>query len=145
MAVIPPMFRVYAVIDREIPIYKTMMQDAALMLRLITAAQMCFYTMLLCAKLSLLTLYRKLLTGLPSIYRRVWWSIVAFCILVSEDSYGHTSKLLSIRSRGSEVSSAASSHATTSKTNFRKANVVVRQTKSKGSYSACTSRTQSTL
>ncbi|KAH7079611.1 hypothetical protein FB567DRAFT_501810 [Paraphoma chrysanthemicola] len=85
MAVIPPMFRVYAVIGREIPPYKTMMQDAALMLRLITAAQMCFYTMLLCAKLSLLILYRRLLTGLPTGYRRLWWSITILCVLVIAD------------------------------------------------------------
>jgi hypothetical protein len=76
------MFRVYAVIDREKPPYLTMMEDAALMLRLITSAQMCFYTLLFAVKLSLLTLYRKLLTGLPSIYNRVWWGIVAFCLLV---------------------------------------------------------------
>ncbi|KAH7071383.1 hypothetical protein BKA63DRAFT_578587 [Paraphoma chrysanthemicola] len=67
MAVIPPMFKVYAIIGREISPYQTMMQDAALMLRLITTAQMCFYTMLLCAKLSLLTLYRRFLIGLLTV------------------------------------------------------------------------------
>ena len=76
------MFKVYAVIGLEIPPYKTMMQDAALMLRLITAGQMCFYTMLFAVKMSLLTLYRKLLAGLPSIYRKIWWGVVAFCVLV---------------------------------------------------------------
>ncbi|KAF2023677.1 hypothetical protein EK21DRAFT_80341 [Setomelanomma holmii] len=81
IAVVHPMFRVYAVIGREIPPYDTMMQDAALMLRLITAAQMCFYTLLFSAKMSLLTLYRRLLNGLPVIYRRIWWGIVAFCVL----------------------------------------------------------------
>ena len=77
------MFRVYAVIGREMPPYKTMMEDAALMLRLLTAGQMCFYTLLFSVKMSLLTLYRKLLAGLPSIYSKVWWGIVAFCIVVS--------------------------------------------------------------
>jgi hypothetical protein len=61
------MFHVYAVIGREIPPYKIMMEHAALMLRLITAGQMCFFTLLLSVKLSLLKLYRKLLEGLPSI------------------------------------------------------------------------------
>lgn len=60
-----------------------MMEDAALMLRLITAAQMCFYTLLFAVKISLLCLYRKLLAGLPGVYRKVWWGIVAFCVLVS--------------------------------------------------------------
>jgi hypothetical protein len=76
------MFHLYAVIGREIPPYKTMMEDAALMLRLLTAGQMCFYTLLLSVKLSLLTLYHKLLVGTPVIYKRVWWATVGFCILV---------------------------------------------------------------
>jgi hypothetical protein len=76
------MFKVYAVLGREIPPYKTMMGDAAIMLRLITAGQMCFYTLLLSVKMSLLTLYRKLLVGLPGIYPRIWWGIVVFCVLV---------------------------------------------------------------
>jgi hypothetical protein len=59
-----------------------MMEDAALMLRLLTAGQMCFYTLLFAVKLSLLTLYYKLLAGLPAIFQRIWWGVVAFCVLV---------------------------------------------------------------
>lgn len=81
--VIGPMFRAYAVYTGEIRPYPTLMQDAAQMLRLITAAQMCFYTVLLCVKLSLLTLYRKLLKGLASVYYKIWWGIVAVVVLVS--------------------------------------------------------------
>jgi hypothetical protein len=81
------MFHVYAVIGLEIPPYATMIEDAALMLRLITAGQMCFYTLLFSVKMSLLTLYRKLLAGLPSLYRKVWWGIVAFCVLVRDFEY----------------------------------------------------------
>ncbi|KAJ4987861.1 hypothetical protein SVAN01_06591 [Stagonosporopsis vannaccii] len=79
--VINPMFRAYAVYSGEVPPYPTIMQDAAQMLRLITAAQMCFYTSLLGVKLSLLTLYRKLLKGLPSVYYKIWWTIVAVVVL----------------------------------------------------------------
>jgi hypothetical protein len=91
------MFHVYAVIGLEIPPYPAMMEDAALMLRLITAGQMCFYTLLFSVKMSLLTLYRKLLAGLPSLYRKVWWGIVAFCILVRDSetvqlSHAHSSQ-----------------------------------------------------
>jgi hypothetical protein len=78
------MFKVYAVIGLEIPPYETMMKDAALMLRLITAGQMCFYALLFSVKMSLLTLYRKLLAGLPGIYQKIWWGIVTFCLLVRE-------------------------------------------------------------
>lgn len=82
--VIDPMFRAYAVYSGQSPPYPTMMHDASQMLRLIAAAQMCFYTSLLGVKLSLLTLYRKLLKGLPCIYCRIWWSIVAVVVLVSD-------------------------------------------------------------
>lgn len=81
------MFRVYAVIGLEIPPYKTLQQDAAIMLRLITAGQMCFYTLLFSVKLSLLTLYRKLLAGLPGIYQKVWWGTVIFCVLVRRSKH----------------------------------------------------------
>ena len=83
IAVIPPLFRVYAVIGGESQPYATMMEDAGMMLRLITAGQMCFYTLLFSVKLSLLALYRKLLAGIPSIYKKIWWGIVAACVVVS--------------------------------------------------------------
>ena len=81
--VIGPMFRAYAVYTGERPPYPALMHDASQMLRLITAAQMCFYTVLLCVKLSLLMLYRKLLKGLPIIYERIWWAILAVVVMVS--------------------------------------------------------------
>lgn len=112
IVVIPPMFRVYAVIGGEIKPYATMMQDAATMLRMITAAQMCFYTLLFAVKMSLLTLYYKLLAGVGGVYKKIWWGILAFCVVVSQFrperlSYAYDS------SPGSEVSSVVSSPATT--------------------------------
>ena len=81
--IIPPMFRIYDVLGGFAKPYATMVEDAAIMLRLITAGQMCFYTLLFTVKMSLLTLYRKLLTGLSSIYMKIWWGIVVFCVVVS--------------------------------------------------------------
>lgn len=80
---VPPMFRVFDVLSGLTRPYATILDDAATMLRLITSAQMCFYTLLFCVKMSLLTLYRKLLTGLPTIYNNIWWGTVAFCAVVS--------------------------------------------------------------
>lgn len=97
--VIDPMFRAYAVYSGQSPPYPTMMHDASQMLRLITAAQMCFYTSLLGVKLSLLTLYRKLLKGLPSLYRKLWWGIVAVVVLVNH-RVPHSSSGLTSSSRG---------------------------------------------
>lgn len=84
ISVVPPMFKVYAVLGGEIKPYATMMDDAATMLRLITAGQMCFYTLLFSVKMSLLTLYRKLLAGVAGIYKKIWWGILAFCVVVSQ-------------------------------------------------------------
>jgi hypothetical protein len=83
LMVVSPLFRVYAVIEGSTKPYATLKEDAAAMLRFITAGQMCFYTLLLSVKMSLLTLYRKLLTGLPGLYKKIWWAIVSFCIVVS--------------------------------------------------------------
>ncbi|KAH9882528.1 hypothetical protein J1614_000764, partial [Plenodomus biglobosus] len=79
--VTPPMFRVYAVVGGQAKPYATMMEDAAKMLRFITAGQMCFYTLLFSVKMSLLTFYRKLLAGLPTIYKKIWFGVMFFCIL----------------------------------------------------------------
>ena len=83
MSLVPPLFRVYAVIGGETEPYATMVDDQVTMIKLITIAQMCFYTLLLSVKLSLLTLYRKLLVGIPRVYKMIWWGIVAFCVVVS--------------------------------------------------------------
>lgn len=91
---IPPMFRVFDVLGGLARPYVAILDDAAAMLRLLTSAQMCFYTLLFCVKMSLLTLYRKLLTGMPTIYKKIWWCTVTFCVVVRSRS--GTSQVLSL-------------------------------------------------
>ena len=141
--VIEPMFRAYAVYSGEIPPYPALMHDASQMLRLITAAQMCFYTVLLCVKLSLLTLYRKLITGLPIVYERIWWSMVAVVVLVSTVlPFPFFKHLLISFSLGLVVFSAVYSPATISTRSSIAGNAAAHQTKPSESYSLCTLRTQ---
>ena len=141
--VIGPMFRAYAVYTGERPPYPALMHDASQMLRLITAAQMCFYTVLLCVKLSLLTLYRKLLKGLPIVYERIWWAILAVVVLVSGVSlFPSFGRLLILCSRGLAVCSVASSPASISTRSLIAGNAAALQTKPSASYSLCTLRTQ---
>jgi hypothetical protein len=104
ITVIPPIYRVYAVLDGETEVYPTMMLDAVAMLRFLVSGQICFYTLLLTVKMSLMTLYRQLLSGLPSVYTRIWWGVVAFIALVSArgDSKSLSWGLTRFR-RGSEV------------------------------------------
>ncbi|CAN9226374.1 unnamed protein product [Alternaria alternata] len=79
--VAPSIYRAYAVLEGKTEPYATMKDDAIAMLKFLVAGQMCFYTLLISVKMSLMTLYRKLLAGLPRVYRKIWWSIVAFCVL----------------------------------------------------------------
>lgn len=141
--VIGPMFRAYAVYTGERPPYPALMHDASQMLRLITAAQMCFYTVLLCVKLSLLTLYRKLLKGLPIVYGRIWWAMVSVVVLVSGISLHLFFKHLLIScSLGSAVCSAAYSPATILTRSSIAGSVAAHQTKLSESYSLCILHTQ---
>ncbi|CAI6336544.1 unnamed protein product [Periconia digitata] len=78
---VPYLYKLSAVALGEIDIYPTITQDAGYMSRLIFSAQMLFYTCLFAVKLSLMTLYRKLLVGIGGIYYKIWWSIVAFLFL----------------------------------------------------------------
>ena len=57
--------------------------DAAMIYRYMTAAQICFYSSLLTVKVSLLTLYLRLLERTPAVYKKIWWGILVFCCLVS--------------------------------------------------------------
>lgn len=82
LAAVPPLYRLNP-LNGEIGHYTTTIEDAANALKLILAAQTCYYTLLLSVKLSLLTLYRKLLVGLPYVYNKIWWAIVVLCIAVS--------------------------------------------------------------
>jgi hypothetical protein len=84
--VAPPIYRAYAVLEGETEPYATMKEDAVAILKFLVAGQMCFYTLLISVKMSLMTLYWKLLAGLPSIYKKIWWGVVAFCVLVSTKS-----------------------------------------------------------
>ena len=138
--VINPMFRAYAVYNGEVPPYPTIIYDASQMLRLITAAQMCFYTALPGVKLSLLTLYRKLFKGLPSTYHNTWWGIIVVVILVSKKKvYARLfTNLLTLCSRGLAVYWAAVLLVTTSTPSSIREDVLARQMRRRGSYSVCT-------
>ncbi|EMD92281.1 hypothetical protein COCC4DRAFT_37747 [Bipolaris maydis ATCC 48331] len=81
IVITPTMFRIFDALEGLTQPYATILDDAGMLLRYITAAQMLFYTLLFTVKMSLLTFYRKILTGLPAIYDRIWWGTLAFCIV----------------------------------------------------------------
>ncbi|KAL1649632.1 hypothetical protein SLS61_006288 [Didymella pomorum] len=59
----------------------TMQRDVVILFNSLFVNTLLFWSCLWCAKLSLLVLYRKLMSGLPYVYMRVWWAVVIFCVL----------------------------------------------------------------
>ncbi|KAJ4985185.1 hypothetical protein SVAN01_09321 [Stagonosporopsis vannaccii] len=76
-----PLYRAEGVQRGEMAPYPEILHDAGMIYRWLTAGQLLFYTTLTSVKLSLLTLYRRLIVQTPTIYTVIWWSILVFCIL----------------------------------------------------------------
>jgi hypothetical protein len=75
--------RVTAVQEGRAPYYPELISEGFLLGRLYFPALIIFWIILWLVKFGLLLLYRKLLVGLPSVYNKIWWSIVVFCAIVS--------------------------------------------------------------
>jgi hypothetical protein len=84
ISVSPYMQRVYGVINKEIPPYPEMAEETVIMAKMIFAAPCMFWMTLWSIKISLLLLYRRLLTGIAKRYTMIWWGILALCIVVSQ-------------------------------------------------------------
>lgn len=61
----------------------TLAADVAKYVQLMFVTTTFFWLSLWLVKLSLLALYKKLITGLSVIYARLWWTVFAFCLIVS--------------------------------------------------------------
>ncbi|KAJ8114400.1 hypothetical protein OPT61_g3714 [Boeremia exigua] len=81
IAIAPLSDRVLGVQEGRIPYYEGLLDDGLMLGRLYNPALMVFWIILWSVKFSLLFLYRKLLVGLPIVCYRLWWVIVAFCIV----------------------------------------------------------------
>ena len=79
----PRLFRFNDVLAGKAEPWSTMQRDVVVLYNSLFVNTLLFWTCLWCAKLSLLVLYRKLMTGLPYVYMRIWWAVAAFCVLVS--------------------------------------------------------------
>ncbi|KAH9209050.1 hypothetical protein DL95DRAFT_478545 [Leptodontidium sp. 2 PMI_412] len=60
--------------------HATFLHDLSVMLKEFFAVQFFFWSTLWCVKLSLLFMFQRLTTGLPT-YTRVWWAVLTFTIL----------------------------------------------------------------
>lgn len=82
----PRLYRFDDVLAGKAAPWSTMQRDVVVLYNSLFVNTLLFWTCLWCAKLSLLVLYRKLMTGLPYVYMRLWWGIVVFCVLVSSST-----------------------------------------------------------
>ncbi|KAF2704598.1 hypothetical protein K504DRAFT_507071 [Pleomassaria siparia CBS 279.74] len=80
---IDPLYKLQAVQRGEAPPYglEEMLHDAGMLFRWLTAGQLLFYISLALVKLSLMSLYRRLLDQTPPKFTIMWWVILTFCIL----------------------------------------------------------------
>jgi hypothetical protein len=84
ITIAPVSDRVMAVQEGRAPYYPELIDEGFLLGRLYFPALIIFWVILWLVKFGLLFLYRKLMVGMPTVYTRIWWSIVAFCAIVSQ-------------------------------------------------------------
>lgn len=80
LAAIPTLYRVMRVVMGLAPPYASMMTDVVPMLKEFFAVQIFFWATLWAVKFSLLLMFQRLTTGLPT-YERIWWGVVIFTFL----------------------------------------------------------------
>jgi len=61
----------------------TFQDDMIIYVRMMFVTTTLFWISLWSIKLSFLSLYKKLLEGLPKVYMRLWTAVLAFCVIVS--------------------------------------------------------------
>lgn len=83
IVVTPAMFRISGVMSGASPPYATLLDDSLFIIKIFFANTMMFWLVLWTVKFSLLTLYRRLMLGLSSVYMKLWWAVFGFCVLVS--------------------------------------------------------------
>ena len=62
--------------------WPTIKTDIIIYVRMMFVTTTLFWFSLWSVKLSLLTLYKKLMDGVPKVYMRLWWAVFLFCLVV---------------------------------------------------------------
>lgn len=83
LVIIPTIYKIGRVTNGLMPPWNTMAEDVVVYTRMMFFTTVFFWLSLWLVKLSLLALYKKLLTGLPIVYVRIWWAVLVFCLIVS--------------------------------------------------------------
>lgn len=83
LVIIPTIYKIGRVTNGLMAPWNTMAEDVVVYIRIMFFTTVFFWLSLWLVKLSLLALYKKLLTGLPLVYVRLWWAVFVFCLIVS--------------------------------------------------------------
>jgi hypothetical protein len=83
LVVFPKVFMIARVSVGMIEPGPTFQDDMIMYVRMMFVTTTLFWISLWLVKLSFLSLYKKLLEGLPEIYMRLWTAVLAFCVIVS--------------------------------------------------------------
>ena len=83
LVIIPKIYMFGKVSSGLIPPWATMAAEVVMYIRMMFVTTTLFWLSLWLVKLSLLALYEKSMTGLPTIYVRLWWAVFSFCLIVN--------------------------------------------------------------
>lgn len=84
IVVTPPMYRISDFTSGKSPMYPQLLDDSMLIIKVFFANTTIFWCVLWTVKFSLLALYKRLFVGLHSVYIKIWWGVVCFCVLVCQ-------------------------------------------------------------
>ena len=83
LVIIPKVYMIGRVSNGSMTPWATMAADVVMYIRVMFITTMLFWLALWLVKFSLLALYKKLMTGLPTVYVKLWWAVFIFCLIVS--------------------------------------------------------------
>jgi hypothetical protein len=83
LVILPKLFMISSVSVGAVQRGPTFQDDMITYVRMMFVTTTLFWVSLWSIKLSFLSLYKKLLQGLPIVYMRLWIAVLAFCVIVS--------------------------------------------------------------
>lgn len=82
VAVISTIYDISKVRVGQMKMWATFQKDKTDYIRMIFVTNNLFWFCVWSVKMSLLNLYKQLMNRLPSIYMKLWWAVIIFCIIV---------------------------------------------------------------
>ncbi|CAN9248918.1 unnamed protein product [Alternaria alternata] len=79
LIVIPKIYAIAKVQVGLLQPWPSILDDILVYVRTIFVTTTLFWLALWSVKLSLLALYKKLLEGLPTVWKKLWWAVIGFC------------------------------------------------------------------